>query len=155
MRRTVFCATVALGAVFSALAAQEPDVGAPVSARGYRLQLKTREGRCVVAYNQGKRQGVLKLEIPPPCHFVYNEKGTIQSYFYKDIGDATVLLVIGGPIDKRRTDKLMKEGCGTQAQAILLRRRDVSTTKEIARGGVFCPSGGVERKLFSVLAHSK
>jgi hypothetical protein len=155
MRRAVFCAIVALSAAFSDLAAQELDAGATVSVRGYRLQLKTQEGRCVVAYNRGERQGALKLELPPPCHFVYNEKGTVQSYFYKDIGNATVLLVVGGPIDKRRTDKLMQEGCGTQAQAILLRRRDVSTTKEIARGGVFCPSGGVERKLFSVLAHSK
>jgi len=155
MRRAVFCVIIVIIANFSDLSAQEIVADAPVSVRGYRIQLKTQEGRCVVAYSAGKRRGELKLELPPPCHFARNEKGTVQSYSYKELGNATTLLVIGGPIDKRRTDKLMKEGCGTQAQALLFRRRGVSTTKEIGRGGVFCPLGGVERKLFSVLAHSK
>jgi hypothetical protein len=153
MKRLVFCAIFAFGLLSSPLAAQ--DAVAPVSLRGYKLQLKERENRCVVAYSSAKRRGELKLEIPPPCQLVRSEKGAVQSYFYKDIGNATALLVVGGPIDSRRKDKLMTDGCGTQAQVVLLRPRGVSTTKEIGHGGVFCPSGGVEEKMFSILAHSK
>ena len=153
MTRLGFHAIFAFGLLFSPPAAQ--DAVAPVSARGYKLQLRERENRCVVAYAAGKRQGELQLELPPPCQFVHDEKGAVRSYFYKDVGKATALLVVGGPIDSQRKDKLMKDGCGTQAQVVLLTSRGVSTTKEIGHGGVFCPSGGVEEKMFSILAHSK
>jgi hypothetical protein len=108
-----------------------------------------------VIHAAGKRRGKLKLELPPPCRFVRDEKGTVQTYLFKDINNATALLVVGGPISKQRTDELMTQGCGTQAQVVLLRRGSVATTRDIGRGGIFCPLGGVEEKLFSILAHAK
>ncbi len=121
--------------------------------RGYELRLEDREGKCVVAYTGRKRRGETTLEIPPPCQFARNWRGEPQSYTYQDLGPATVLIVVGGPLDARRTDPLMKEGCGTQAQAILLRRSGVSASKKIGKGSTLCPSAGLDEKMFSFLAH--
>jgi hypothetical protein len=105
-----------------------------VNLKGYRLQLEHRAGQCVLIYSGRRHQGELKMSLPAPCEFLRNYAGGARSFTYPDIGNATVLMAVGGPVDPGKTDALMKEGCGTRIQAILLRRSGVSLSQQTFGG---------------------
>ncbi|MBC7909945.1 MAG: hypothetical protein H7Y30_05565 [Pyrinomonadaceae bacterium] len=141
-------------AVCSIAAQQRQLTATTFTVKGYKLHLREREGKCVVVYERQKRSDEQALDLPAPCQFVRHPKNrnTAQSYTYKDLRNATVLLVVGGPLNAKRTDALMPDGCGTQWQAIILRRGSVSVSK-ISQGSTLCPSAGTDEKMFWVAAH--
>jgi hypothetical protein len=153
--KAMACASLFLLVAVCSVGAQQPQLAAsPLTVKGYKLHLQEREGKCVVMYEQQKRSGEQVLDLPAPCQFVRHPKNrhTAQSYTYKDLRNATVLLVVGGPLNAKRTDALMPDGCGTQWQAVILRRGSVSVSK-ISQGSTLCPSAGTDEKMFWVAAH--
>jgi hypothetical protein len=64
-----------------------------------------------------------------------------------------VLLVVGGPITKRKADPLMKNGCGTQLQSIMVRKSGVRISKNVSKDWyAVCPSDGMDGKVFGIMA---
>lgn len=124
-----------------------------INLRGYTLRLEECEGKCVVKYAGEKHCGELVLDIRPPCQFVRDYKSDPLSYTYEDAGNATVLVVVGAIGDSECTDPLMKKGCGTQTQGVILRCQGVSASKRIVKGSVWCPSKGIDEKEFWMFAH--
>jgi hypothetical protein len=116
----------------------------------YKLQIDVSNGKCVLRYD-GPQKGEVDTELSAPCEFSREQTGTIKYHEYKNRGakgeDYTVVLVIGGPSYPTRSDKYMKEGCGTEVLPISLSPRG------IAKGAVgsllfACPSEDLDEKIF-------
>ena len=133
---------------------QPPEAG-KAQARGYSLQLQNRNGDCVLTY-AGHHEGEINMGLPAPCEFVRDHKGLPKFHSYKNrLGKYTVLIVTGGPIDPSKSDAFMRDGCGTQIQAILLLRSGVSVSKVVGGNGTgptVCPSYGLDEKVFEWLS---
>ncbi len=122
--------------------------------KGYQLNLIERDGKCVVSFTKQNKTDEKSLDIGAPCRFVRMPGNTkaIQSVTYKDLKNATVILVVGGPTSPEQKDSLMPAGCGTQWQAILLRTTSVTVSK-VKSGSVLCPSGGADEAMFWTASH--
>lgn len=122
-----------------------------VALSSYKFKLEERDGKCLLLY-EGPRKGELSLSIPPPCEFVRDHNGKAQHFQYKRKRSVfQVILVVGGPVIKERTDKLMPGGCGTQIQAVSLNAKGV-LAGEFSSITSACPSEGVDEKEFSLLS---
>jgi hypothetical protein len=126
-----------------------------VEVASYKLRLEEHDGKCVLHYT-GHLEGKITMTAPPPCEFVRVSNGDAQHYRYKNRkrnggGYFDVIIVVGGPLDKGRLDELMKDGCGTQIQAVSLSRRGV-VIGAVGSGLTACPSLGLEEKMFGFLA---
>lgn len=136
---------------------QHPSAGESgrVEVASYQLRIEERAGKCILKFN-GSRKGEITLAVPPPCEFVRDGIGAAQHFRYKNRkrnggGYFDVILVVGGPTEKGRTDKLMKDGCGTQTQALSLSSRGVAEGA-VGSGVIVCPSDGLDEKFFGFLA---
>jgi hypothetical protein len=129
----------------------------PEMVAGYRLKMVERDGgRCAMEYRMpGGRNGVVELAVAPPCALVHRTPAKVQSYTYRDLGGATVVMVTGGPAAQNRRDPGSGAPCGTRAQAILLRRASVTASPKVAEGSVYCPSVAFDEVMFSFHAHAR
>jgi hypothetical protein len=135
---------------------QVTPVAWKVQVRGYTFKLKEQDGKCILNYSGHRHQGELSLMIPSPCEIMRDNKGGPSFITYKDIGNTTVLLIVGGPTDSSRTDSWMKEGCGKSVQAILVRNNVVTVSAEIYnQGPIICPSDLLDEPYYWLLSHSK
>jgi hypothetical protein len=131
----------------------EPPKGAIAS---YKLSIEEQEGTCILRYD-GPRKGKIRLILPPPCEFVRDPAtGAVQHFRYKNKkrsggGFFEAILVIGGPRENARSDKLMKDGCGTHLQPVSLSSRGV-VAGSVGSGVVVCPLDGLDEKFFGFLA---
>jgi hypothetical protein len=121
----------------------------------YRLSIEQRDGKCAIKYD-GRHKGEITFDIPPPCEFVRDYAGNAQRRRYKNkkpsgSGFYDVILVVGGPLDESRSDKLMKDGCGTKVQAMSLSPRGV-TLGAVGTDMLVCPSDHLDEKVFGFLA---
>jgi hypothetical protein len=134
---------------------QSPAESGKVEVGLYQLRVAARAGKCVVKVN-GSHKGEIILAVPPPCEFVRDGTGAAQHFRYKNKkrnggGYFDVILVVGGPLEKGRTDKLMKDGCGTQTQALSPSSRGVAAGA-VGSGVIVCPSDSLDEKFFGFLA---
>jgi hypothetical protein len=134
---------------------QEPGEPGKIEVASYKLHIGERAGKCILSYD-GHSKGKISMIIPPPCEFLRDHNDTAQHFRYKNTkrkggGYFEVILVVGGPLDKGQSDKFMKDGCGTQIQAISLSRRGV-VAGAVGSGIVVCPSRGLDEKNFGFLA---
>lgn len=134
---------------------QSPAESGKVEVASYQLRIEELAGKCVLKFG-GPRKGEIILAVPPPCEFVRDRTGAAQHYRYKNRkrngrGYFEVILVVGGPLEKGRTDELMKDGCGTQTQAMSLSSRGVAAGA-VGSGVTVCPSDGLDEKFFGFLA---
>lgn len=120
--------------------------------KGIVLKLGEQSGECVVDYTRGQLSGQVATGLDAPCRWVADSKGAPRSHTYRDARNATVLVVIGGIGDPRSADPLVKQGCGTQTRALLLRTDGLSVSSRVVREGVWCPSG-VDEKEFWIFSH--
>lgn len=93
-------------------------------------------------------------EIKPDCFFVKNSaSGKIDIKFYNDIG-ATVLLVVGtiSPKDKEYPLTLKRNDCGTQIQALIL-KKGKPTLSKVFSNTLVCAGVGTDEKMFYILSH--
>jgi hypothetical protein len=125
----------------------------------YQLHIEKRTGKCILKYD-GRLKGEITLAVPSPCEFVREPAtGKAQHFRYekrKRNGRRffETILVVGGPLDKHRSDKFMKEGCGTQIQAVSLSSKGVAAGA-VGSGVIVCPSDGLDEKFFGFLAKPK
>ena len=146
-----------------ALAGQPLSKNGEAEVRGYSLSLKNRDGKCVLSYEGRGRQGEFTMGLPAPCEFVRDHKGApqVRSYYNKKVygGPYSVLIVTGGPIDTSQSDQFMKDGCGTQIQAVMVRTSGVIIKKTVLganrSGPTVCPSAGTDEKVYEWLSLSK
>ena len=148
----VICTLIMTGIGTVLVAKQLDEDSGAIRVKNYELRLDVEQDKCRLVYVGLKAKGQLALLISPPCEFI-RYQGSPLSYTYKDLDKATVLLVVGGPLDSQKTDPLMPAGCGTQVQAILLRQNSVSASQSVGRGGTFCPSAGADEKMFWFFGH--
>jgi hypothetical protein len=124
----------------------------------YQLHVEERSGKCILSY-EGPYKGEISMTVPPPCEFVRDHTGAAQHFRYKNRrrsirGYFEVILIVGGPTEKSRSDRLMKEGCGTQTQAVSLSSRGV-VAGAVGSGVLVCPTDGLDEKFFGSLAKPK
>ena len=118
----------------------------------YTLKLEERDGKCQLLY-EGPHKGQITLEIPPPCEFSRDNLGKLQRHQYKrkrNAGVYDVILVVGGPVTKEKSDKLMQDGCGTQLQAVSLSSRGVALGGHLSMPTA-CPMEGQDEMVFGIL----
>jgi hypothetical protein len=117
----------------------------------YKVQIDVREGKCILNYD-GPHKGQLETELSAPCEFSRGHTGMIEHYEYKNKGKGdgyySVILVIGGPVDPSRSDKFMKNGCGTLTRPISLSPRGVAIGTTGGGGLVICPSTDLDEVMF-------
>jgi hypothetical protein len=138
------------GAAVGALPASDHAVVA-----GYELRAEARDGRCVVSFVGRENRGELGLAPLPPCRFIRDFRGDPQHVVYKDIGEATVLIVVGTPVTlgAEAAPPGRGEGCGTESQGIIVRKQGVLVSARVNRGSLKCPSRGQDEKEFWLFAH--
>lgn len=114
--------------------AAEPAVET-FQAAGYELSLFERDSGCQVAFEGHGREGEHTTALEPPCRFVRGPHGKeVQTITYDDIGDATVLIVVGTP-GEMAVPALDPPGyCGTQSQGLILRDEEVVLSERVGRG---------------------
>jgi hypothetical protein len=154
-----------LVAVTGALAVHRPSTpeNGKAGVRGYALALENREGKCVLTYEGRGRKGEYTMGLPAPCEFVRDYEGApqVHSYYNKKVygGQYSVLLVTGGPLDESLSDQYMRDGCGTQIQAVMVRASGVIVRKTVLgenrSGPTICPSAGTDEKIYQWLSLSK
>jgi hypothetical protein len=75
------------------------------------------------------------MSLTSPCEFVRGSTGNAQTFRYKNKrlygGYFSLLIVTGGPVDGTRSDRFMKDGCGTTIQAVILRARGVTVKNTV------------------------
>ena len=141
----MFAGSVAMQTTTKAVEPRKVTVGS------YKFTVEERNGKCQLLY-EGPHKGEITLDIPPPCEFARDHTGKAQHFQYKRKRKVfKVILVIGGPVIRERTDKLMPNGCGTQMQAVSLNSRGV-VAGEPGSITSACPSEGVDEKLFNLLS---
>lgn len=93
-------------------------------------------------------------EMKPNCFFVKNSaSGKTDSKYYDDIG-ANVLLVVGtiSPKDKEYPLTLKRNDCGTQIQALIL-KKGKPTLSKVSSNTLICAGVGTDEKMFYILSH--
>src|SRR3989442_7391174 len=111
------------------------------------------DASCVCIY-----AGHLKVNVETaflaPWKFVTDPAGKIRSRELKNTqqnggGSYSVIVMIGGPPAKRgHSDKYMKDGCGSESQAVSLSVRGVALGS-IGGGLDICPTSSFDEKLFT------
>ncbi|MBI3775855.1 MAG: hypothetical protein HY273_09940 [Gammaproteobacteria bacterium] len=150
---------MALAAPVSTRAAELPETGYVV---GYKLSLFVRDGLCIARFEGQQHQGELTLAPTPPCLFVrkHGKSNDIESYFYKDKFDKGedhihVVVVTGTILPRNPDDPITpltkRDDCGSQTQALLLRKEGVLVSKRVAGGA--CAGLGLDGKEFWMFAH--
>lgn len=142
----IFVSSVATQTAPASLEPRKVTVGS------YKFRLEEREGKCHLLYD-GPRKGDLTLDVPPPCEFARDETGNAQHFQYKRKRNTLVyevILVVGGPINKARSDKLMPDGCPTQMQAVSFSSRGVAVGETDSQL-LACPMEGLDEKVFAIL----
>lgn len=124
---------------------------------GYKLSLFVRDGLCFARFEGQQHSGELTLVPKPPCFFVrkHSKSNEIESHFYKDADHVHVVVVAGTvlprDVDAPITPLSMRNDCGSQGQALLLRKEGVLVSKRVAGGT--CPDMGLDEKNFWMFAH--
>lgn len=141
--------------VLSVIAFGNERIQSPIKIKvgEYNLILGEESGKCKITYLGLKNNGEVLLGITAPCQIIRDHQHKPLLYTYKDLGNVSVILIVGGPPSQTKKDSFMKEGCGTQVQALLVRENDISLAEEIGKGGTFCPSAGADEKMFWFLSH--
>jgi hypothetical protein len=130
------------------------------TAAGHKLEIVTRDGRCVLhAVGSSGATQDLQLAPQPPCHFLrLPGSDAPRSLSYADVNTEAVLIVSGTPASEntRRTWGL-EPGlvCGEESQGVLVRNGAVLVTRAVRRGGVTCRDKGVDEKEYSAFAHDE
>ena len=158
LERLTLLLSLSMGVVFAApvstRASELPETGHVV---GYKLSLFVRDGLCFARFAGQQHSGELTLVPKPPCFFVrkHSKSNDIQSHFYKDADDVHVVVVTGTvlppDVDAPITPLTMRTDCGSQGQALLLRKEGVLVSKRIAGGA--CAGMGLDGKDFWMFAH--
>jgi hypothetical protein len=121
--------------------------------KSYQFKLEERDGKCHLVY-EGRHKGDITLNIAPPCEFARDHKGKAQHFQYRRKGGTRaydVILVLGGPVNKARSDKLMPEGCATKMQAVSMNSTGV-VAGDVGSVLITCPLEGLDEKFFGTLA---
>ena len=152
--KTFFATAILLVCVGSVAMQTAPASPEPhkVAVGSYKFRLEERDGKCQVFY-EGRQKGELALEIPPPCEFVRDHAGKGMHYQYKrrrNAGVYDVILIVGGPVNRDRSDKLMQDGCATKMQAVSFSSRGV-TAGPTGSVRLVCPTEGLDEKFFATL----
>jgi hypothetical protein len=131
-----------------AVSVNKPDIG----------RLEERDGKCLLVIKPwfGRPQGGnLALDLAPPCEFVRNETGGLETFAYLENNSLDwVSMVVGGPVDPNRSDQYMRTGCGTQIQIIRSGLPNALQKGTVGTGITVCPSEGVKEKVYALLAKS-
>lgn len=118
------------------------------------------------------------LALTPPCHLLLwaappparagapsdgvaiGNMGQPMAWRYPGVRGATIVAVIGDPIsEERRADPIVRKRldhglrCAPAIQAVLLTANGAKATKKRADFGLTCVEGGVDEKVFWILAH--
>jgi hypothetical protein len=128
-------------------------VARKVALGSYKFKIQERDGKCDLVY-EGRHNGTITLDIPPPCEFLRDRSAKVQRHRYwnrSSRGFFLVILVIGGPVDKAKSHELMKDGCATQTQAVSLSSRGV-LAGGVGGGMVVCPLDGLDEVVFGLSA---
>lgn len=156
MFRKAFSVTALLlilaGSVAMQTAPADPEPR-KVEVGSYKFKLEERDGKCQLLY-EGPHKGDITLDIPPPCEFSRDHTGKAQHFQYRRRRNARpyeVILVLGGPLNKARSDKLMPDGCATQMQAVSLNSSGVEVG-DVGSLTMVCPLAGLDEKFFGTLA---
>lgn len=129
---------------------------------GYKLSLFVRDGLCIARFEGQQHRGELTLVPTPPCLFVrkHGKSNDIESHFYKrafDKGEEHIhVVVVTGTVLPRNPDDPItpltkRDDCGSQTQALLLRKEGVLVSKRVAGGA--CAGIGMDEKNFWMFAH--
>jgi hypothetical protein len=120
----------------------------------YKFEVVARDAKCVFTYD-GPFKGQLVTDLKPPCDFSRGHTNgvqhIVQKHFGKGGGNYTVILLIGGPVDANRSDRYMKNGCGTETQPISLSPRGVALG-DAQPGYTICPIEDLDRPWFGFSA---
>lgn len=108
------------------------------------FDLTEREGECIVSYEKNGKTIEVKLEIPPPCRVVRDNKDNARYVTYKDI-KSDVFMIVGDVKD------MGGKPCGTKAQVVLLKRNSATAGKTLE--GTVCVLYGTDEKDFWMLSH--
>jgi len=150
---------IVLASPLSTRAAESPESGQVV---GYSLSLFVRDGLCIARFEGLQHRGELTLAPTPPCFFVrkHSNSNAIKSHFYKDKFDKGedhihVVVVTGTVLPRNPDDPITplskRNDCGSQTQALLLRKEGVLVSKRVAGGA--CAGLGLDEKEFWMFAH--
>lgn len=118
---------------------------------GTRLEILRREDACLL------RSGGLELPLEPaaPCFFLRRD-GQVQFFPYPEAKVDWVVIVAGKPVSEatRKTWNLRPgDTCGEQSQGVLRKGGELSVSRSMHSGGVYCRDQGVDEKEFWSFAH--
>jgi hypothetical protein len=133
------------GAATIAACAEQPAAQAVAT---QDFSVAARDGRCVLT----ARSQEWVLQPKPPCFFVHDEKGRIQTHETRDAA-STRLILIGGTPANPDPDPVPRDAgpCGTEVQAVAVRADTVRLLTRISRGSRICSrQGGVDAKFFEL-----
>jgi hypothetical protein len=156
MMRHVFLMVLCVAAFLPVVGQQAQPELQTVRVRGFSLQLRERDGKCVLEYG-GRHKGELPLGIPAPCQFVPDDKkSTPQHFTYKGWGNPTVLIALGWRPETLHPNPQYPKDCRTLVRGILVRKNGVTLSPEASVGGAsYCPGVSLDEKDYNVFASSQ
>jgi hypothetical protein len=125
---------------------------------GYKLTIVEHDGKCELVFQGEKGTGKLPLGSKPPCRFLTERGGKVQSYSYSDVKVKAILLVIGTqtkPEEQIPATRNKNYYCGDVNRGVIIRYDGVFVTKLTDRGYNMCTNLGAEEKIFWLFAHEK
>jgi hypothetical protein len=105
------------------------------------LRLTVRGAECEARL--GEQGAPVKLDIAGPCAIMRDHEGKAQTYRYDDAGGVQVYVIVGE----------LKGECGTAAQGLLVRGREMKSSALVQRGSYKCPKVGLDEKDYWMFAH--
>lgn len=129
--------------------------------RSLAFELKNDQLNCRLSYavvNKEKSEEFVKhLDLEPPCEVVRNP-ATLKPliYSYTKPQNFDVMIIVGGPPNKDRKDKLMPSGCGTEFQPVSISENDIKIAEKIGQERkifIGCPSEGMDEIYFAYYAN--
>lgn len=121
-----------------------------------KVSIEEQEGRCVLRIEGEGAASTLPLAPKPPCAFVHDKKGRLQTFRYEDVGVDATLIVLGTPADEpTRTDANIPGDvyCGTVSHGVLVSDGRVQLSQKPLEGLLACATYGLDEKVFWQLAH--
>lgn len=148
---------LAAGVLLGACAGVTAGTDVPGEALGgYRVAIENAGEVCALQVRRERADRVMTvtLSLTPPCHFVRDWQGNIQSYRYADLGPAQVVAVVGTPVPEGQLPEALRGrgDCGGQLQAVLVRADAVDAVATV-HDTVRCADSGLDERVFWSLSH--
>lgn len=120
-----------------------------------QIELHVEDNECIAVDIKTKER--VNVSLTTPCRFIRKKDGNVMKYHYP--GKGYVVAVAGKPASQGYISKWpnisLSDNCSDEARGLIFKGISFSVTRDKAQGGLYCPSIGLDEKVYYRFAHPK